>query len=418
MARPLLLSAIVAFVIGGGVDGRARVAAAQEADDTVPRLDEAQFLAAFEAVEPRFERLAAEVGVARAEVEAEGVRPNPSLSLEREQLFPEDGAATTYARVSVPVDISGRRGRRVAAARTIGDAVAAEGEAARVELLVDALRVYYDAAYARLHVETLRTERERLVRVVDVVRKRAGAGASSGYDLLRFELELAAFDDQLASSETRLVEARWQLAALAGDPGRPVDAASSLDLPGTPGSLDEARVLEARADHRAARLRARAAEQRAAAAGRGWIPELGLSVGVMSDEVGGDTALGVTFGLGLTLPVFDRGQGERARARAAARVAVADARVLEARVPAAVRARRETLARRIEQSSRVTTGQLARLDALLRAAETAYREGAGGIVELLDAYQTARDTRLRDLELRRDARLAELDLWLALGRRP
>ena len=43
---------------------------------------------------------------------------------------------------------------------------------------------------------------------------------------------------------------------------------------------------------------------------------------------------------------------------------------------------------------------------------------AARIVELLDAYRTARAVRLRDLELRRDARLAELDLWLALGRRP
>ena len=70
------------------------------------------------------------------------------------------------------------------------------------------------------------------------------------------------------------------------------------------------------------------------------------------------------------------------------------------------------------QAERLAGDQLARLDPLLRAAETGYREGEAGIVELLDAYRTARGVRLRDLELRRDARLAELDLWLALGRRP
>ena len=43
---------------------------------------------------------------------------------------------------------------------------------------------------------------------------------------------------------------------------------------------------------------------------------------------------------------------------------------------------------------------------------------SGNVVELVDAYTAARDTRLRDLDLRRDARLAEIDLWLALGRRP
>ena len=73
---------------------------------------------------------------------------------------------------------------------------------------------------------------------------------------------------------------------------------------------------------------------------------------------------------------------------------------------------------RIVQSEQLTRSQLSRLEPLLKSAETAYREGHSSVVELLDAYATARNTRLRDLELRRDARLAELDLWLALDRRP
>lgn len=414
MSRRRVLLSIVAslLAVAGGV------ARADEAE--VRSLDEQAFLAAVEQTDPRLERLAAEVDVASAEILAEGVRANPSIALDREEVFPDDGLATNYARLVWPLDVSGRRGRRVAAARTAADAVAADTEASRFALTIEALRAFYEAAHARLYVDTLRAERDTLVRVVEAVRKRTGAGAASGYDLQRFELELAAYDDLLASAETALSEHRARVATLVGTPDEPVDASSSLEVPAAPPPLDELlpSALEGRGDYRAAKLRAESADRRADAAARGWIPAFGLTAGFMSSDVGDDTAIGYTIGLSFTLPVFDRGKADGARARAAKRVAEADARVLEARVPSVVRTRHATLERRIEQAKAIVTEQLSRLDDLLRAAETAYREGEGSVVELLDAYQAARDTRLRDLELRRDARLAELDLWLALGRRP
>jgi outer membrane protein TolC len=409
-----LLSLIVGLTVAGG-----GVAAAD--DTSVSMLDEKQFIAALETSDPRLARLAAEVRAAEAEVGVEGVRTNPSVSFDREELFPESGSsATSYARVTWPLDVSGRRGRRMAAARSAAAAVAADGEGARFEILIDGLRVFHQAAYARLRVELSRAEREALVRAVDVVRRRTGAGAASGYDLQRIELELAAYDDQIASAETELLEARSELAALIGRADGLVDAQSSLELPAPPAPVDggPSSILAGRSDLRAAQLRARSADQRAAAAGRGWVPDLGLATGFVAEDVGTETAIGYTLGLSITLPIFDRGGAQAARARAARRVAEAEARVIETRAPAIVRARQATLARRIEQARKLAEGQLARLDLLLKTAETGYREGESSVVELLDAYQTARETRLRDLELRRDARLAELDLWRALGRRP
>lgn len=412
MPRRLLPLIVGSLVVARGV---------AHADDVAVRsLDEPAFLAAAAAADPRLERLAAEVAVAGAEVAAEKVRANPSVSLEREEVFPDDGIATHYARLIWPLDLSGRRGRRIAAARSDADAVAAEAGTARFELEIEALRVFVEAGHARLHLDLLRGERDALVRAVEVVRKRAGAGDASGYDVQRFELELAAYDDAIASAETRLFELRSRLGTLAGAPGELIDADTTLDLPDAPAPLDDVlpAALDGRGDHRAAKLRARSAEQRAAAAGRGWVPDLGLSAGFTSVDLADDTAIGYTLGLSFTLPLFDRGGAAAARARADRRVAEADARVIATQVPAAVRTRHATLGRRIEQAKTFATAQLDRLDGLLRAAETAYREGEGTVVELLDAYQTARDTRLRDVELRRDARLAELDLWLALGRRP
>ncbi len=379
-------------------------------------LDEAQFLERLAQRDPRLQRLAADVELARAEVVAAGVRENPTAALDREEVFPDGGVATNYARLTVPFDVSGRRGKRIAAARTAVAAASAEAEQTRVELTVAGLRVFYGAAYARLHVDALRAEREALVRAVDIVRKRAGAGASSGYDLQRLELALLAYDDLLGAAEIDLLVARAELGALLGDPAAAIDARSELSLPAHPTAA--ANTAGERADLRAARLRARAADELAAEAARAWVPSLDVSAGVMSQDTGSDTAFGYTVGLGISLPLFDRGQATIARARGLRRAADADARAIEARTPALVRARRDALDRRIAQAESLASTQLVRLDALLRAAETGYREGENGVVELLDAHQTARDLRLRHLELRRDARLAELDLWLALGRRP
>ncbi len=411
MSRLLLPLIVAGLVAGSGV--------ASADDDAVTTIDETQFVAALEAADPRLQRLVAEVDVARADAAVAGLRPNPSVAFDREHLFPEGGgAATNYARLSYPLDVSGRRSRQIDAARATTAATAADADAARFAIIVDGLRVFNEAAYARLRVELSHAERDTLVRAVDVVRTRAGAGATSGYDLQRFELELAAYDDAIASAETQLFELRARLAALVGR-AEQLDAVSSLALPATPAPVDAemASVLEGRSDLRAAQLRAKSADHRARAAARGWIPDLGLSAGVMMSDVGDETALGYTVGLTFALPIFDRGGALGAQARAARRVANAEARVIEAQVTGTVHTRRTTLARRIEQSQAHAATQLARLPGLLRAAETGYREGASGVVELLDAYQTARDARLRDLELRRDARLAELDLWLALGRR-
>ena len=385
----------------------------------VPTLGEDQLAELLAADDPRAARAAAEVEIARADAVAAGVRPDPSVSFEREEVFPDGGLATHYARLAVPLEISGRRAARVAAARALVDAAAADRDGARFALSIEALRRFRIAAYERGRVELLGAERAALVQAVEIVRRRTGAGAASGYDLQRIELELAAYDDLIAEAEAQLGTARIELGALVGMPAG-ADAAGPLELPGEPLPLEAllGDAVQARTDYRAAGARLEGAATLARAAGRAWIPDLTVSGGFMAQDVaGGAAASGYTVGLSLSIPVFDRGQADRARAAAQRRAAEADRRVLEREIPAAIRARHQALAQLLARARAVRTSRLARLEQLLRSAETAYREG-GDVVALLDAHAAARDARLRELELRRDARLAELDLWLALGRRP
>ncbi len=411
MHRSLLSTVVVSAAI---------VAAAAARADTGPRtIDEAALIAAIESADPRIERRASDVDAARAEVLAAGVRPDPTIAFDREEVFGEDGSVpTSYLRVVWPLDVSGRRGRRVAAARVGVAAAKADVAATTLALVVEGVRVFRQAAYARLRVELLAAERGALARAVEIVRRRAGAGDAAGYEVRRLELELAAYDDLTASAQIELQVARRQLGAVVGD-GELVDAAGELPVPPAP-ALDEllAGLFDHRGDYQAARLRRDAADADHRVADRAWVPALSLTGGVMTADLGDETAVGYVAGISMSLPLFDRGAVGHARARAARRAADAEVRILERRAPAAVRLAHDVLVARIEQARHLATDQLDHLDALLQAVETGYREGAAGIVELLDAHRAARDARLRALELRRDANLDELEVWLALGHRP
>lgn len=395
------------------------IAPAAFAEPAPPSLDEAQLLAKL-AADPRLLLLAAEREAAQAAALDAAARPNPSVAYDREALLSDGDLAVDSLRLAVPLELSGRRAARHAAARAEVAAVTAEHEAARLAITLQALRSFRLAQYQRVRAELLLTERAALASAVEIVRKRATAGATSGYDLQRIELELAAYDDAIAAAATQREAARCELGAWIGAPG-PVEAVGDLAVPSAPGPVEEllAAPLDARPELRAATERSRGATALARAARRGWIPELSLTAGLMNQDTAPDaSAWGYTAGVALTLPIFERGQAERARARALERRADATRQLLSRAIPAAIRARHAALAHATARARAVEQLQLARLAQLLRSAETAYRDGGGNIVELVDAYATARDLRLRALELVRDAQLAHLDLWLALGRRP
>lgn len=389
------------------------------AEDAPEIIDEATVIHALESSDPRVERIAADVDAAAAAVKAARIRPEPRVAVDREEVFPTSGGVSTnYLRLVLPIDLSGRRGKNISAAEAGVTAARANGETRRFELVVAGLRVFREAEYLRLRTALLSAERAALVRAVEIVAKRAKAGEASGYDQQRLELELRGYDDVVVSSSIDLRASQRRLATLVGRTGARVDAAGDLKLGSAPGVDTLVHdALARRGDYRAAKLRADAADKERSAAGRTWIPTLELTAGGMSQDVGTEQAFGYVAGLSLNVPVFDRGGAARARADAARRAAIADAKLLERQVPEAIQIAHETLAARIDQAKayQVTLG---RIDQLLRSAETAYRDGGGSILELLDAYRSAREARLRELELRRDASLAELDLWLALGRHP
>lgn len=407
--RASLLPAVVVLALASGA--RAAEPAPLSAQD---------FLARVEKSHPSLPLLEAAVEQAEASVTVAGVWANPALSYDREEIFVAGrGQPENFLRLELPLEISGRRGLAVEGARLGLDAARKSASHDRAGLLLDALGVYWRAAAARQAVELFQQERASVARLIGAVRVRAAAGDTSGYELDRLELEVGVLDDALADAEAELARWRRTLGLLVGAPGMPFEAVDPLGLPTAPSPLEglQARVLAARPDLQAARLRCSQAERAVAAAERGWVPEVVLSGGVRNAVVSDSVGWGYVGGLSLSVPVLDHGQGTLARARAQLSQAEATRSRLEQEVRGQLLVAHGALVQVLAQAQRFEQQQ-PRLTRLVRRAELSFQEGERPVFELLDAWRTARTLRLRQVELTRQARLAELELARAAGRSP
>lgn len=373
------------------------------------------------ASDPRMAALDARAAAAKADPRAARIWANPTLSWRREEVSASgETAADSYLELSLPLDVSGRRGHRAAALDAAADAVSGEVGARRLDLVLDALAAWGDAARATERVAILKAGRDALAAVAASLRARYGEGDVSGYDLGRIEVELATVEDLLAEAETEETISERALARAAGRPDARFRAAGPLEAPTGPGPLAELleKALANRGDRRAAASRARQEEELGIVAGRGWIPGFELGGGGKSVTAAGSTASGYVAAIGLTLPLFDRGQADRERARAR----IAEARNELSALDRAIRGEVEDAAARLggllARLRRLADLNSHRAEQLTERAEAAFREGEIGAFELVDAHRTAREARLRALEVRWQASRAELELRRATGNEP
>jgi cobalt-zinc-cadmium efflux system outer membrane protein len=114
----------------------------------------------------------------------------------------------------------------------------------------------------------------------------------------------------------------------------------------------------------------------------------------------------------VSLPLFDAGGREAARWKAERARVEAGRAAIEVRIRSELAGAFEALSLR---QAAVSQDADAAGDELTRIAEVAYREGEVGILELLDAVRTAARARSRSIELRLDARMAQIALERVVG---
>ena len=344
------------------------------------------------------------------EVEAD-LYPNPQLAWEREHL---PGGALSESEdvvsLSVPIDVSGRRSARRELARsetTLAQALAAQTQS---EAVVRALLTYYEAVAARHRTQILRRMLERLEEAARVLGRRFEEGTVSGYARTRLELEVEFVQSELRASESRAQVLERELGLLLGIENSVrlsdnLNTKSVADASVPTRTKPSIRLMETSAKH------AGAAQN---GAGSAWVPTFSVTGGLKvatSDE----TRYGYVAGVALSIPLFSRGQDVQGRAQAQQRLA--EARVVAHKRTAQMQVARAGAEQAMAQQElqRFDQGTAERVERLVRAAESGYREGQRSILELLDAQKAQASVEQRRLDLALAAKRAEITLRAARG---
>ena len=347
----------------------------------------------------------AERAASAAEIDAIGPRDNPIVELSREGA----GGENEYQLGIVqPIDLNGRRGSLRDAARADGLATEAEIARRRQVFVAEVRQAYVQCAAASAQLDVWQRYTDELAEAERVSTARAEAGDTAVYDVRRVRVERRAAEAQLARARGDVAADCAALASLTGiaDPQVEREAITRVASAAEPGE---------RADLIADERRIEAAEYRVRAADQARLPQLVVGAGVLRRDDGVDTAYGPVISVGVTVPLWNAGSA--AVRREEARAAALESELLLAR--RRVEAEQNAAAARLAAArDAAVTAAGAREDAgrLGTIAETAYQAGEIGVVELLDAYEAAREADLSVIALATDAALAAVEYDLAIGR--
>ena len=364
--------------------------------------------------------LEAEADLARAETVSVGLWPNPSIEWERQPNPTEDrvvgGQHTLMA--SIPLVLSGRLGLEARAAARSADAAEARRERARAELRSEAVRTFGAALAAKRRREILHEAVAALDEMARIIGVREKAGEAAGYDRSRILLERASVDGELQAAVTEEQRASSSALRLLGSQNSTLDLDDTLVPPRPTADISAlvAAIETSRADLDALRLDRESAELAGRAASRAWIPDPTLGAGalILEDAQHGES-VGAVVGLSITLPLFDRGQGDKARAVAARSLAVVRYNRLLQAARTDLTAAAESLRARRSRLQHFREDVLARAKEVQGIAAAGYRGGGVELLAVVDAERSMREAELAEVARELEVREAENDLQLISG---
>ena len=358
----------------------------------------------------------AERAAAEARVRAIPRLENPEASISRDQVSGSAGRETEWhASLTQPIDISGQSSSLRQAARAESQAVIAGIARRRQERIAETREAFAGCAASTEKVAIAERYVARLREAERIVDLRTRAGDTAGYDLRRLRVEARGAEAELRLAQGEVGAECATLSRLTGLADARPDIALSAMLPASPARAGIEAAAASRQDLVAREAQVAAATAEVTAAQRSRIPDLSVGLGYKRINNNEGSAGGPTVALGVRLPIFNNGGAAVAEARARQRVREAELGLArrEAEASIAAAAARASAATAAAQKAREAAGDAARLGAI---AEAAYQGGETGVIELVDAYRTARDAELNIVELTERAVRAKVAQSLAEGR--
>ncbi len=373
-----------------------------------------------------------EIERARARLRGAGLRPNPSIEVEQStgRFSGSAGESEVSVGLAVPIELGGKRRRRIELARAELEATEAE-VADRERRLTNEVRALYAEALAAIReLSTLEELNDLDLQTTRFVQARVNEGETAPIELNQLRVEVERLRSRRALVEGRLKVSLLRLKSVAGiGPSEILRLREDLQQPvalPSPVSVDAAMeiALRSRPDLRFAKLSEAVAQAGLQLARAQAVPDLTPFTKYSSNRsVLEDTPVGLlrdrdkllTFGVSVEIPIFNRNQGGKAEAAIAINQAQQRREFLEAVIRSEVQS---AYARYEAAQAAVTTfeqGAIPRSSENVRTIRAAYQIGAFTITDLLVEQRRLLDVQREFTEALAERYRALADLQAALG---
>jgi outer membrane protein, heavy metal efflux system len=343
--------------------------------------------------------------------QAAGQRPNPEVSVEAERETPHWAFGST-----VPIEISGKRQRRIDVANATLAVTEAETARVTADVRSDVRRAYYQVVASVRRADIAQELETIATRARDAAQERFQTGAAPRLEALQAQLALSEAQNETARARGEIAAARAELNALLAFPS---EAAPTLADPLEGGPVPTiqdatAQAINGNAELEVLQRQIEAERARVALAQALRRPDPSVS-GTLTYDAQPEFTVGWRAGVAIALPILTTGRADVAVAEATLNRAIADreARVLQ--VTGAVSA---AVARAASARQALQRYQAEVLPASLQVeqmAQESYQSGQTGLPALLQMVQAAREVRQRALQAGLDYQLALAELERAMG---
>jgi len=334
-------------------------------------------------------------GVTQAEVQIASQRPNPTASVSVLRDTPHESLF-----FSQPLEIGGKRGRRMDLAREQVGLTEVEIATLAHQVRRSVREAYYAAALARGVTAQQDKNRQLAQRLLDIARARFEAGDVPELEVLQAELEWNRAEADFAVAQQQEKAAFSQLnVVLNVPPETQWELVSSLeDLPPQTALPDLfQRAEESNPDLQHLLQEQEVEKSRGALLRAERIPNLDLEFGT-DFNAPPDFRVGPRSQLSLVLPLFSRNQGEIAQSTASLRVLEGETRATQRAVTGRVEAAYLDLGARQTQVELYHRNLIPATIRLEDLAEQSYRAGKASILTVLDAQRNVQQTQRAYLE--------------------
>jgi len=360
-----------------------------------------------------------DIETAEAEKLTARLRPNPQFTLGLADLplnlsGPFIKEQTYSYGVSRTIELGGKRSKRIDVATANADVARGQFQMTVWQLTNDLKRKFYTVVLNQSLLNLARENEATFTEIVKHTSELVNAGEISGLDLERVEVEKLKFDTDLANSERDYEVALRDLRFTLGGDYRAMDieVAGTMDYEPYQFSFTELRdkALAERPDLKAAQLSERAADANIRLQNAQRIPDLSLGGGIDQAPSGTST---YTAGIGITLPISDRNQGERAKALIEKKKAQNQEQLVTNQVLSDVDKALVAFEMQKRRVDLYRTGVITKVNDIQRLTEVALKAGESSTLDLLDAIRTRRDTLAGFYQTLFDYQMSLLDVELA-----